>query len=87
MLDGLKPVILSPEAGAKYELIASELQELASLSHMSWGLLSRNSYNLDLRIAFAAGAVAGLTAGKIISVGKCVCTKIRHSKNRDEKEA
>ncbi len=87
MLDGLKPVKLSPEAGAKYELITSELQELSSLSHMSWGLLSRNAYKLDLRIAFAAGVVAGLAAGRIISVGKRVRTKIKHNKNKDEKEA
>ena len=87
MLYGLKLVELSPEAGAKYELIASELQELANLSHMTWGLISRNAFNLDMRIAFAAGSVVGLAAGGVIFAGKRAFEKIKRHKNKTEEES
>ena len=80
-------VKLSPEAGEKYELIMSELQELVNLSHMSWGIMSRDAYDLDLKIAFAAGALACLAAGGIVLAGKHVCAKIKHCKNETEKES
>ena len=84
MFGKLTRVKLSPEAGAKYDLIASELQELANLSEMSWGMIARKAYYLDLRIAFAAGALACLAAGGVIRVGKHVYKNIR---NKMEKES
>lgn len=64
----------------QYEVATKEVANLAKISHMSWGVMTKDYYNRVVRFTLIEGTVYGLLAGAAAFAGYKIMAKVKAKK-------